>query len=246
MPSLRDQQELLQAAILAVEENAPIVSRQRSPRLAIYRHAYRARLAGALALNYPVLARVLGDAAFERLAEDYARAVPSRHFSIRWHGAELYRFLTDPALVDLARMEWALGTAFDAADAGPLDAGSLARIPVAEWPGLRLALHPSVSVLAMQWAVEAQWESMRAEDAHAAPAAPQAHAHALLVWRKDLQAHWRIASAAEGAALLALGARGTLQETCEALGEDDAPAVGAWFAGWIAEGMLMALEGAHP
>ena len=246
MPSLRDQQGMLQAAILADEENAPILSRQHSPRLAIYRHAYRARLAGALALNYPVLARVLGDEAFQRLAGEYAHAWPSRHFSIRWHGVELHRFLADPALADLARMEWALGAAFDATDAAPLDAGFLAQFPVAEWPGLRLALHPSVSVLPMRWAIEAQWQAMREDDVCAVPAAPQAHVHTLLAWRKDLQAHWRIASVAEGSALLALGARGTLQETCEALGEDDAADVGAWFAGWIHEGMLVALEGARP
>ena len=245
MPSLRDQQGMLQAAILAVEENAPILSRQRSPRLAIYRHGYRDRLAGALRLNYPRLARLLGAEAFERIANDYARASPSRHFSIRWHGAELHRVLPDPALADLARMEWALGLAFDAADAAPLDGDLLARIPVAEWPGLRLGLHPSVSVLSMEWAVAATWEANR-DDTVAGAEAPRAYPHALLAWRKDLQAHWRIASVAEGAALLALGARGTLQETCEALAENDAVAIGAWFAGWIHEGMLVALEGARP
>ena len=245
MPSLRDQQGALQAAILAVEEYAPLLSKHHSPRLAIYRHAYRARLAGALRLNYPVLARTLGDAAFELVANDYARASPSRHFSIRWHGAGLHRILPDPALADLARMEWALGVAFDAADAAPLDGEFLARIPVAEWPGLRLGLHPSVSVLSMGWAVEGQWEAMR-DDTVAAPEAPRAHAHALLVWRKDLRAHWRIASVAEGAALIALGARGTLQETCEALAEDDAVAIGAWFAGWTQGAMLVALGGARP
>lgn len=244
MPSLRDQQGVLQAAILAVEENAPILSRSRSPRLAIYRHGYRARLAGALRMNYPVLARVLGEDAFERMAGDYARASPSRRFSIRWHGADLHRFLPDAPLADLARMEWALGTAFDAADVTAADADLLARIPVAEWPGLRLGLHPSVSVLSMAWAVEGQWEAMREAGALAVPAAPEAHAHTLLAWRRDLQAQWRIASVAEGAALLALGARGTLQEACEAFREDDALAVGTWFAGWIHEGLLVALDGA--
>ena len=242
MPSLRDQQAMLQGAILAREECAPILSRLHSPRLAIYRHGYRARLAGALRLNYPALARLMGDEAFETMAGDYARAFPSRTFSIRWHGAELHRFLTDPALADLARMEWALGTAFDAADAVALDGVGLTRIPVAEWPGLRLGLHPSVSILSMAWAVESQWAALQ-EDAGAVAKTPQAHVHTLFAWRKGLQAHWRIASAEEGAALLALGARGTLQEACEALAEDDAAASGAWFASWVHEGMLVALEG---
>jgi len=243
MPSLRDQQAMLQGAILAPEENAPILSRLHSPRLAIYRHGYRARLAGALRLNYPALAGVMGGEAFEAIAGEYARAFPSRAFSIRWHGAELHRFLDDPALADLARMEWALGTAFDAADCAALDGEFLARIAVAEWPGLRMRLHPAVSVLQMAWAVETQWQAMREEPAGAAAGAA-AHDHALLVWRKDLQAHWRIASLAEGRALLALGARGTLQETCETLGEEEAVAIGAWFASWVHEGLLASAEGA--
>ena len=37
--------------------------------LEVYRHAYRARLAAALADNFTVLARALGDEAFEALAQ---------------------------------------------------------------------------------------------------------------------------------------------------------------------------------
>ena len=101
MPSLRDQQAMLQGAILAPEENAPILSRLHSPRIAVYRHGYRARLAGALRQNDPALARVMGDEAFETIAGEYARAFPSRTFSIRWHGADLYRFLDDLSRRDM-------------------------------------------------------------------------------------------------------------------------------------------------
>ena len=238
MPSLLDQQRALQAAILAQEECAPLLERSFSPRLAIYRHAYLARLAGALRLNYPMLAKLVGPEAFDRIAQDYAQAHPSRNFSIRWHGADLGTTLSDGPLANLARMEWALAAAFDAADAPVIDKDGLARVPVDDWPDLPLALHPSVRVVSMRWAVEAQWEALR--DEIALPPPPEANVHALLVWRKELTAHWRIASVEEGRAVLALGAGGTLQRVCETLGEEKAAQVGAWFAAWVHEGMLVA------
>ncbi len=244
MPSLLDEQRALQAAILAQEEYAPLLERSFSPRLAIYRHAYRARLAGALRLNYPMLATLVGPEAFDRIAQDYAQANPSRNFSIRWHGADLATTLPDGPLAHLARMEWALAAAFDAADGPALEKDGLARVPVDEWPDLPLGLHPSVRVVSMGWAVEAQWEALR--DEVALPPPPEANAHALLAWRKQLQAHWRIASLEEGRALLALSARGTLQRVCETLGEEDAAQVGAWFATWVHEGMLVAVEPPRP
>lgn len=244
MPSLLDQQRALQAAILAPEECAPVLDHSFSPRLAIYRHAYRARLAGALRLNHPMLAKLIGPQAFDRIAQDYAQAHPSRDFSIRWHGADLGAMLPDGPRADLARMEWALATAFDAADAPALDKDGLARVPVDEWPELLIALHPSLQVVSMGWGVEAQWEALR--DEIALPPQPDANAHALLAWRRQLEVRWRIASVEEGRALLALGARGTLQRACETLGEEDAAQVGTWFAAWVHDGMLVAVEPPRP
>ncbi len=241
MPLLREQQRVLQLAILAEERFAPQLSQAEAPRLSVYRHAYRARLAGALRTNYPALAKLLGDTEFERVAAGYARAHPSRHFSIRWHGAQLAAFLGEGPLADLARMEWALGLAFDAPGARVLDAGLLAHVPLHDWPSVPLALHPSLSVLPMDWAVEGQWQALR-KDGAAASAAPERYEHVLLAWRKSLDAHWRIATHAEGRALLALRGGGTLQQACEAAGEEHADSAGAWFAGWVREGMLAAID----
>lgn len=237
MRSLREYQRELQGAILA--ENVPALQ-ETFPveRLAIYRHAYRARLAGALRVNYPVLSQHLGETEFERVAGDYTRAQPSRHFSIRWHGTDLVRVLPTDPLKELARMEWALGTAFDAADAAPFDLQALASMPVDDWAMLHLALHPSMNLLSMEWAIEPLWESIRAGDVTIA--SPEAHRHTLLVWRKQLQAHWRIATLDEGRALRALGTHGTLEAACEAVGAESAAAVGEWFAGWVREEMLVA------
>ena len=238
MPSLRDEQLALQAAILAADAAASSSSVREPSGIAVYRNAYRARLAGALRLNYPVLAELLGESEFRCVADGYARDFPSHHYSIRGHGSELWRKFGG-ALADLARMEWALGSAFDAPDVPPIEASFLEAISIDEWAALRLAAHPSVVVLSMSWAIEAQWEAVRAGDGHAR-AEPAEHAHALLVWRKNLQSHWRIASLQEGRALRNLHGGGTLQHACDALTDADAEAIGGWFAGWVREGMLVA------
>ena len=111
----------------------------------LYVQAYRARLAAALRDNFPVLHRALGDDAFATLAQSYIDCHPSPFRSIRWFGHALADFLAGtverlphPALVDLARMDWALRAAFDAADAVPLTLSDLASLRPEDWPALRL------------------------------------------------------------------------------------------------------------
>lgn len=220
MPSLRESQEAMRDAILAGV-------RHEDAGMEVYRYAYGARLVQTLRSNYPVVAERLGADAFVRIARRHVVTYPSQHYNIRWYGAHLWRLLDD-GYADLARMEWALGLAFDAEDRATLTWEALKSTPVDAWADLPLALHPSTQVLAMSWGVAKMWED---------GAEPRRQDHALLVWRKDLQAHWRVASHAEAAALRALRL-GTLASACAAIPEADAEQVGAWFAGWVSEGML--------
>ena len=234
MPSLHEQQRALHAAIVADRLPAGAGARE-----GVYRHAYRSRLAGALRTNYPVLASAVGDEVFEVVANAYARARPSRHFSIRWHGADLAAALPHPPSQDLARMEWALGVAFDAPDAAAFTEAEIARLPVESWSAIGLALHPSLQVIEMAFDVEPLWERVRAQGSGPSPP-PVEHAHALFVWRRQLEAHWRTASLEEARALCLLHAHGSLEALCETLGDDGAQQAGAWFAGWVREEMLVA------
>ncbi len=201
MTSLAQQQRQLRAAIVDAAP-APGLLRGREPRLRIYQHAYAARLLGALRDNYGVLPRAMGDEAFDALALAYLRAHPSREPSIRWFGDCLAQFMAarddlvpHPALTDLARMEWALRTAFDAADAAPLSADTLAQLPAPDWPALVLRLHPSVQLLAMGWCIEPAWRALQTggDDEPKLPE-PQPGAHTLLVWRPGLETRWRSAA----------------------------------------------------
>ena len=127
--SVAEQQRGLAAAIRDGGDATGLLAGDFALGLDVYRHAYRARLAAALADNYTVLARALGDEAFDALAQAYIAAQPSRHPSIRWFGHELAGFMAQAdddlvphaSLVDFAAMDWALRAAFDAADAPLLD-----------------------------------------------------------------------------------------------------------------------------
>ncbi len=266
MHTLAQQQRALLEAITAEAEPAALETLLmpapggQPPRLAIYRHAYRARLVAALADNYTVLQRALGDEAFEALGQAYVDACPSRRPSIRWYGDRLADFMTTredlvphAALVDIARMDWALREAFDAADAASVEPAALATLPAEAFATLRLAFHPSLRQVALQWAIEPVWRALRAHDPDGDEPEPevpepQAHAHVLLAWRQGLETQWRalpaleamlLQQAIEGAPFAAL-----CEHAAEAFdGDADQAAVAAASAlqQWLQDGIVTAL-----
>jgi hypothetical protein len=204
--------------------------------------------------NYPVLHRVLGDEAFETLALDYLADHPSRSPSIRWFGHALPAWIADrldadpqalphPALADLARMEWAIGTSFDAADAEPVRREALAGLAPSLWPALRFAPHPTLRLLSLDWAVEPLWRALT-DDPDARTEPPDPRPHALLVWREGLETRWRTLAADEAAALAEAldGLRFDALCGCVAAkaGEAGAAArVAAWLDQWVGAGLLV-------
>ncbi len=256
MSSLIDQQRALQHAITSAREAGGLLRglSGRQPMLGVYQHAYMARLIGALRDNFGVLPQVMGDEAFDALAAEYVTAHPSRHASIRWFGDQLPAFMQEnealvphAALVDLARMEWGLRGAFDAADAVAIDASALAAVAPEQWAGLRFTLLPSVQLLAMQWAVEPVWKAMQSVEAGSGEEPelpePQEHDHALLVWRQGLENRWRSIDPTHAALLRAVIRGCTFGELCEMAAEHAgaeqaaAVAVGALQV-WLADGLL--------
>src|SRR5688572_23054163 len=126
MNALREQQRAFAAAVADGADAGVLLAddpRGDPPALFAYRYAYAARLAEALRDNFEVLARALGDEGFHTLARAYIAAHPSTEPSIRWFGHRLADFMAaaldaddglvpHPALVDFARMDWALRAAF--------------------------------------------------------------------------------------------------------------------------------------
>ena len=259
MNALIEQQRALQHAITNAGEPGALLRGLpgRDPLIGVYQHAYLMRLVGALRDNFGVLPQVMGDEAFDALAADYVRAHPSRHPSIRWFGDQLPAFMQahealvpHPALVDLARMEWGLRNAFDAADAAAIDASALAGVAPEQWAGLRFTLLPSVQLLAMQWAVEPVWKAMQSVDAVSGEAPelpePQGHEHALLIWRQRLENRWRSIDPSQATLLRAVMDGRRFGELCELAADQAgteqaaAVAVGALQA-WLADGLICAV-----
>jgi hypothetical protein len=250
MNTLAQQQQQLRAAIV---DAAPAdgLLRGREPLLRIYQHAYSARLLSALRDNYGVLPRAMGDEAFDALALAYLRAHPSREPSIRWFGHALADFMAQqpeltghPAFADLARMEWALRGAFDAADAPTLSAASVAARTPEHWPGWVLRFQPPARLLQLQWCVEPAWRALQSSDGEPELDAPEAGEHLLLVWRPGLDTRWRSLTDPIEATLLPAAMQGlNFAALCERaagqVGDEHAAAVVVGLLQrWLGEGLL--------
>jgi hypothetical protein len=219
-------------------------------RLAIYAGAYRSRLADALAANFPALAKLLGEADFRTLADEYVRAHDSPFFSIRYYGDALAQFLTArenyaaaPVLAELARWEWAMTSAFDAADVTPLAHEALARLPPSQWAQLRFALHPSIQRLTLRWNVPQLWQALT-DDSERPAASLAAEPLEWLVWRQQLSTYFRSLPRTEAAALDGALRGWPFGELCELLctelGDAAAPAQAAsLLRGWVAAGLIV-------
>ncbi len=259
LDTLRRQQQAFAAAVLGRPPRRLLQRRPdgRPAPIGVYRHAHGARLEAALRDNYEMLARAMGDDAFGALATAYVAQQPSTTPSIRWFGHRLAEFMAGlvaagdervghAALVDLARMDWALRAAFDAADAPLLDGAVLAALAPHQWPALRLALQPSVRLLALQWAVEPAWRALRAADDGAEPElpAPEPLPHRLLVWRQGLETRWRALPDDEAALLDAVADGRDFAALCQCAGdragdtERALPLVVGVLQQWLADGLL--------
>lgn len=219
--------------------------------LEIYVNAYWGRLREALADNYPVLYRALGDDAFRELAVAYLNAHPSGFRSIRWFGDQLAAFIAGnsgivphPALLDIARMDWAMRGAFDAADATPLAFQDLSAIPPEQWPELRFSLCPSFRMLSIEWGIESLWHALN-DDENAETEAPLPHPHTLIIWRAGLETRWRTLLGHEAVAISILAGGGSFAQICATLqdGGDQNAATSAanMLATWLGDGLLVSV-----
>lgn len=216
--------------------------------LAIYHNAYRARLLEALRGDYPAVHGWLGDAQFDALVGAYIAAHPSRHFSLRWLGAELASFIETylvPAqaapLGELARLEWAFGLAFDAAAAEALSLAQMASLPAEDWPNLQVRLLPSVQWQVCRHNSLALWRASKAQDAFPASTALE-QAQVCLIWRHGLVSQYRSLEPDEAAALHGMAVAGwSFAELCahlHQLGQEAPLQAATWLRQWLGDGLL--------
>ncbi len=219
-------------------------------RLDIYSSGYRLRLIEALQTDYPVVLALAGEQRFDALARDYIAAHPSRHPNLRWFGGGFARHLRQvaarrPVLAEAALFEWAVGLAFDAADAPVVTFESLARVSPELWPGLTFQLHPAVQTFTLQsnapaiWTAHAQGRLLRARR----QPAPRVWA----VWRREQMPRFRSLPADEAWALRALSRGCNFARLCAGLcrwaPQAEAPLRAATLLRtWVEEGMVSAVR----
>lgn len=260
---LPDWQSALQAAIVDPRQDREQLraclqagSIDIASQLEIYANAYVMRLVEALRSNYPALHQALGDGDFDVMARSYLDRYPSVHASIRWFGDELALFLREqepyrqvPVLSELASFEWAIRHTVDAADSDRLSVDNLLSLPVSAWSDLRFELHPSVTILSLQWNAPLLWRALTdaATGLSGESLKPVRQALYWLVYRKaDLASGWRSLSDIEQAALDRLQQGSTFADICECIAMHDAGDAAMQAAGllraWVEQGILISCE----
>lgn len=252
MTSLSQLQALLQSYVLNGDERllehiaSPSGADDPKRRAEIYSEAYRLRLREALASNYPRLEQLIGSAAFVLLADAYIDTHVSHHRSIRWYGEHLAALLArkhphQPWLQELAQWEWALASAFDAADAAPISIEHVQHLAPDAWPSIRLQFHPSLRRLRLHTNAPLLFKAL--SDDLPVPQAGATDPTDWLLWRRHLTAHYRSMSPAEAEGLRTMHEGGTFAEMCTKLCDwhspDDAAVQAAQlFRMWLDDGLV--------
>lgn len=135
-------------------------------RFAVHRNNVASSLVAALADTFPVVHALVGAEFFRAMAGVFVRQHPPRSRLLAHYGRGFPDFIAGfaparsvPYLADVARLEMARVRAFHAADARPLTAAQ-AGLALAAGPRvgeLRLAVHPSLDVVASPYAIVSLW-----------------------------------------------------------------------------------------
>lgn len=128
-------------------------------RFAVYRNNVAHSLSQALARRYPVIQRLVGETFFAAMGREFVALHPPRNPVLQEWGAGFAAFLDGfpplaalPYLGDVARIEWARGRAYHAADAVALQPDALPT----EQP---LCLHPSLHLLQLRHPGVSIWQA---------------------------------------------------------------------------------------
>jgi hypothetical protein len=215
----------------------------------VYRHAYSARLVEVLADDYKGLRLHLGEQGFAALAKSYIAAFPSDRRSVRDFGRYLPDYLrtapeqaSHPESAEMASLEKVLLDAFDGPEAAPLRLSELADISAELWPRLIFLPHPTVRRLSLNTNAAEIWAALQ-QGSESPPAEALTEPQALVVWREEVTARFRVMAAEEAMMWDEAAKRTRFGVLCEMVaafgGEDDAALRAAsYLKNWADTGML--------
>ena len=224
----------------------PIRDSRRMPgweRLDIYANMYFFRILDSLKEDFPGVLKTIGDDRFHHLTTDYlARHFPS-HWSLRDVGRFLPSFLKNysptkkwPSLSDLARFEWALIEAFDAADAPTLTEEDIKTVRPDRWPGLRFCFVPSCFLMNFSWPVDRILE--KAMKGKRLPV--RREKTPLVIWRKNLRVCYRSLPFQEARLLSGIERGESFGALCAGL--PTAPRMASYLRDWLQAGFFRRRE----
>lgn len=215
----------------------------------VYLNTHRSSLLSALRESYALLRIWMGEANFDLAAAHHVGACDPVSWTLDAYGADFDQTLEAlcpdaPAAAELARLEWALGQAFVAADAPCLAPAALAGV---DWDRACVRLPPGARLLPIRTNADAILAALAAEAAPPDPAEADAP-WPVLVWRRDLTPRFRRLGPDEARLGERLLSGVAFSDICgdlaEAHGAADAIGIaGRLLATWAAEGLISA--GAH-
>lgn len=201
MSSLQAIQQQLQDAVMAGK--TPSIRSIRSDdiadvatRLRIYQQGYRIRLRDALRNEFTGLHQLAGRQ-FDVILDKYIDAHPSEHYNIRYYGAGVAAFLDyarpwrhKPQLADMARLDWAISTAFDAPDEPSIGMTDLSTLAPQAWATLTLSLQENLHIVPATFNLDAFRRAV--DNGQPRPHLRRfANARQIMVWRKRTTVHYR-------------------------------------------------------
>jgi len=248
MNLLTVQRSMREHLICGADEIRAQIQGDSSPRLAVYRHAYRAQLLGCLRDTFERVWVWLGDAGFEAAARKHIESHPPQSWTLCDYGDDFDRTLSglypdDREVAELAWLDWSLRRAFDGPDATPIAADSLSCV---DWNSAILRILPTLRMTSISTNCAAIWTALSEE--RAPPAAARLHAPmALRVWRKEFSPHFRAVDSIEQHALLMASDGASFAAICSAIAAamepSQAPEIaGALLASWLQDGLILAIE----
>jgi hypothetical protein len=240
--------------VLTRSKSLPVLDR-----LAVYGHAYFARLIDCLREEYPVLKAALGEEVFDSFAVEYLLRFPSRSYTLFELGKHFPQFLRDtrppgvgpePAwpdfLIDLATLERTFNEVFD----GPgtegrptLDRAAVAAAPPDRLPEVRLVPAPCLRVLSLKYPVQAYHTAVRQNEG---PPFPEPADTFLAVTRQGYVVRHFVLSKPAHALLAALFRGQTLGDAIHIAVNGERPDefvghLGEWFRDWAAQGFFLGI-----
>jgi len=165
-----DMQDEFAEALLSAATPVPLslkgaAVRRADRRFAVYRNNVAVSLVEAVGERFPVVKRLVGDEFFSAMAHAFVLREPPLSPLLIHYGETFPAFIEAfdaarplPYLADVARLEYARGLAYHAADVEPLPRAAFAALPAGRIGSARVTLHPSVGIIASRFPVLSIWE----------------------------------------------------------------------------------------